>query len=253
MDITLSGRLPDSLATKPAARCAAVPGSIRGRSPPPPAPFPRAGADCSRVSGSFAESGSSGAPGRSASLSTSSSPRDGPPPALCVWRRLGAFGSPSAICFSLGREKSTAPVHQPLEQLVLDLGALLLGQFSGPSCLVDLLQLGADARRVVVLLLGLLQDLLGQPHDATYGQQWQAEQPGHQSHSLCLRNEVVRCHGPEKPQADTTGELLANPLHRVLELLLTIPLDQERDVDHFLRRGELVGHGRYGERLEPLH
>jgi hypothetical protein len=70
-------------------------------------------------------------------------------------------------------------VQQPLQQLVLDLDALLLRQLTAASRLVDLLELGPDARRVVELLLSLLQDLLSQPRDATNGQQWQAEQPGH--------------------------------------------------------------------------
>src|SRR5690606_3010979 len=66
------------------------------------------------------------------------------------------------------------PGHQALQQLVLELGGLLLGELAAAAPLVDPVELGPDARGVVVLLLGLVADLLGQPHDAPHGRERQA-------------------------------------------------------------------------------
>src|SRR5699024_8236354 len=67
---------------------------------------------------------------------------------------LGAAHSPLASPFV----RRPAGCHQSCDQLVLELGGLVVGQLARGSGFVDLFQLGPDARRVVVLLLGLFED-----------------------------------------------------------------------------------------------
>src|SRR3954453_5508048 len=73
--------------------------------------------------------------------------------------------------------------HEPLEQSVLGLGDLLLGEHARRPRLVELQEACADARLVVQLALGLLLDLLGDPDGGPNRRQRQCEQPGDQTHA----------------------------------------------------------------------
>jgi hypothetical protein len=77
---------------------------------------------------------------------------------------------------------SMPPSHQSLQQVVLQLGTFFLGQLTRSTSLIDAFELSTNASGIVVLLLGLLTDLLSQPHHSPHGREWQTEQTRQQSH-----------------------------------------------------------------------
>jgi hypothetical protein len=71
---------------------------------------------------------------------------------------------------------------ESLDQLVLAGGRLFLVQLAGGPQGIDLLQLRADRRRVVELVLGLPAHLLGDRHHAPQRRHRRREQTGQQAH-----------------------------------------------------------------------
>src|SRR5690348_2919357 len=78
----------------------------------------------------------------------------------------------SSLIANSGARPSASPGHQSLKQFVLQLSTLFFGQLTRPAGLVDAFKLSTDTSWVVILVLSLLPDLLGQPDHSAHGSEW---------------------------------------------------------------------------------
>src|SRR3954466_16064608 len=99
--------------------------------------------------------------------------------------------SPCSLPLEPGRT-----IHQPLDELVLPGDCLVLGDRAGLPLAIDLLELLPDAHRVVVLLLGLLEHLVGYRDRAAQRRERQPEQPGEKSHQTVPPTKSYGAMGP---------------------------------------------------------
>src|SRR4051794_26356801 len=73
--------------------------------------------------------------------------------------------------------------HHPLDQRVLGLQRLVLADLAGFARGLDVEELRADGALVVVVVLGLLEHALGDPHGAAHGSERKREESADQPHA----------------------------------------------------------------------
>ena len=107
-----------------------------------------------------------------------------------------------------------------MQQLVLEVRALVLGKLTVAPGVLDPLELGTNPGGVVVLLLCLVPDVLGHPQNAPDRGERQPDQTDQQPHRRSpLGDEVVGGQRTAQPQPYPARELATQVLDGVLELL----------------------------------
>src|SRR5215207_4614657 len=132
-----------------------------------------------------------------------------------------------------------------VDDLLLQLGFLLLGDLTRGPRLADRLQLASSRCRVVHLLVHAFLDDLGQCDHSAGRCERQSEDHGDEPHAgsplrLSGDHEVIRRHRTDQAQVCPAFPLVGDLADDLLELTLSSRLDQAGDVDGILFMGGLA-------------